>query len=231
MKRLKRWLKSPRFWAIAAAVVTCAVLLHDKVDLKAVHEEAEKLPGWLCFIALTCLPLVGFPVNILHAAAGLRFGIPLGMTLVAVSIFIQLLASYGLVHWNRGFFERHFGWVRKKFPKGAHAPVTVFAMLIPGAPYFAQNYGLALIAVPFRLYIAICLPMHVVRSTVSVFIGDQSDNLTVGRVLFLLAYGAAVLAASWWALRRLRAKLGAPRRADSDRTQPASDRSEAPAHR
>lgn len=218
----KRWtvlLRSKRFWAVVTTLVVCAILLHDKVNVAVIRAEADKLPGWLCFLLLTVLPLVGCPVGVLHAAAGLRFGMLLGMALVCLSIFLQLLASYGLVHWKRDFFNRHFAAVRRRIPKGADVPVTVFTMLIPGAPFFAQNYALALIAIPFRIYLAICLPMHSVRSTVAVMLGDQSDKLTVGRVLFLLAYGAAVLMASWWALRRLRTKLGVPQPTDSGRTQ------------
>jgi uncharacterized membrane protein YdjX (TVP38/TMEM64 family) len=221
----KRWtavFRSKRFWAVVAILAVCAILLHDKVNIDVVREEADKLPGWLCFLLLTLLPLVGCPVGVLHAAAGLRFGMLLGMALVCLSIFLQLLASYGLVHWKRDFFARHFASVRRKIPKGAHVPVTVFTMLIPGAPFFAQNYSLALIGVPFRIYLAICLPLHTARSTIAVMLGDQSDKLTVGRVLLVLAYGAAILMASWWALRRLRTKLGVPQPAGNGRTQRGS---------
>lgn len=202
-------------------VIVGLALLYTQVDLDLVRAKAEELPGWLCFLFLILLPLVGFPANVLHIGAGLRFGVPLGLTLVWISILLHLLVSYGLVHWNRTFFARHFKSIREKIPKGAHAPVTVFTMLIPGAPYFAQNYTLPLIGVPLRLYVGICLPMHAARSTVAVILGDQSHDFTLGRVLGLAAYVALILVASWWALRRLKTTLGHRSPAAGGRKQPA----------
>ena len=197
------------------------MLLYHKVDLESVRETAQKLPGWVAFLLLTVLPLVGFPASVLHVATGIRFGVGLGLVLVWCSILLQLLASYGLVHWNRKFFERRFKAVRDRIPKGAHAPVTVFTMLIPGAPYFAQNYTLPLIGVPFRIYLGICLPMHCARSSIAVILGGQTHNLTPGRVLGMVAYAAVILTASWWALRRLKTTLGDQSPAENGRKQPA----------
>lgn len=220
-KRWTAYLRSPRLWLVVVTVAFLLILLHHEVTLEEVRAEAEKLPGWLCFLLLVLLPLVGFPVNVLHVAAGLRFGLWPGLPLVWLSIFIQLIASYGLVRWRREFFARRLKWIRRKIPSGSHVAVTVFTMLIPGAPYFAQNYAVALIGVPLRLYLGICLPLHAARSSIAVMIGGESHNLTTGKVLLILAYGAAILGASWWALRRLQAKLGDRPRADSDRKQHA----------
>lgn len=214
-------LHSWRVWIIAVLLAAGLILLYLKVDIDQVHAISEKLPGWLCFTLLVGLPLVGFPASVLHLGAGLRFGTPLGLTLVWLSILLQLLASYVLVHWNRAFFARRFKAVRSKIPHGAHAPVTLFTMLIPGAPYFAQNYVLPVIGVPLRLYLAISLPIHCIRSTVAVIVGGHSHNLTPGRVLAMLVYGATILAASWWALRRLKTTLGDRSPAASGRKQPA----------
>lgn len=221
MKRWRVLLRSPRLWAIAAVLIAGFALLYHEFDIKTVQAEAEKLPGWICFLALTLLPLIGFPASVLHVGAGLRFGIPLGLALVWLSILLQLLASYGLVHWKHKFFERRFRSIRKRIPPGSHVSVTVFTMLIPGAPYFAQNYTLPLIGIPLRLFLLICLPMHAVRSSVAVIFGGQSHELTLGRMLLILAYGALILSASWWALHRLKTRLGDPRQAGSGRKQRA----------
>lgn len=215
------FLRTPRFWIIAVLLVGGLALLYHQVDLEDVREAARKLPGPVAFLLLTILPLVGFPASVLHVAAGVRFGIPLGLVLVWTSILLQLLASYGLVHWHREFFARRFKAVRDRIPKGAHAPVTVFTMLIPGAPFFAQNYTLPLIGVPLRLFLSICLPMHAARSSIAVILGGQSHALTPGRVLAIVAYAALILTASWWALRRLKTTLGDQPPAGSGRKQPA----------
>jgi uncharacterized membrane protein YdjX (TVP38/TMEM64 family) len=214
-------LRSPRVWIAVVLLAAGLALLYFQVDIEQVHAAAEKLPGWLCFLLLVGLPMVGFPASVLHVGAGLRFGTALGLALVWFSILLQLLASYGLVHWNHAFFARRFKAIRNKIPRGAHAPVSVFTMLIPGAPYFAQNYILPVIGVPLRLYLFIGFPIHSIRSTVAVIVGGQSHDLTPGRVLAMLVYGAGVLAVSWWALRRLKTALGDRSPAAGGRKQPA----------
>lgn len=214
-------LRSKRFWVAAVVVLAGCALLYQRIDIDAVRAAASKLNGGLAFALLTVLPLVGFPVSVLHVAAGVRFGVPLGLALVWCSILLQLLASYGLVRWKRRFFAHRFKSIREKIPKGAHASVTVFTMLIPGAPFFAQNYTLALIGVPFRLYVGICLPMHAARSSIAVILGGEAQHLTPARVLLILLYAATILAASWWAFRRIRSTLGDRPTVASGRKQPA----------
>jgi len=213
--------QSWRFWVTAVVVAAALALLYHRIDVNAVRDAAAKLNGGLAFALLTVLPLVGFPVSVLHVAAGVRFGVPLGLTLVWTSILLQLLASYGLVHWKRRFFAHRFKSIREKIPKGAHAPVTVFTMLIPGAPFFAQNYTLALLGVPLRLYVGICLPMHAARSSIAVIFGAESRHFTPARLVLILLYVAAIVGASWWALRRMRATLEDQPAVASGRKQPA----------
>jgi uncharacterized membrane protein YdjX (TVP38/TMEM64 family) len=218
---LPAFVRSPWFWTIAALVAAGLAVLYKQVDPLVVRDLAARVNGVLAFSVLAVLPLVGFPASVLHVAAGVRFGVPLGLALVWLSILLQLLASYGLVHWRRRFFAHRFKSIRARIPPGSHVAVTVFTMLIPGAPFFAQNYTLPLLGVPLRVYLAICLPMHAARSIIAVAFGGQSHELTPTRLLLLLAYAMLVLGASWWALRRLRAKLGDRPPAGNGRKQPA----------
>lgn len=206
----KRWpplLRTTRFWVIAVLTVTALILLNREFDMKTVHAAAARMNGPLAFFLLVVLPMVGFPASILHVVAGMRFGILLGLALVNLSILLQMLASFALVHWRKEFFAARFKSVREKIPPGSHVAVTVFTMLVPGAPYCAQNYVLPLLGVPLRIYLGIGFPMHAARTIIAVVFGDQSDKLTVERVLLMLAYTALVGLASWWALRRLQTKL------------------------
>lgn len=220
----KRWpplLRTGRFWVIAGVTVTALILLNREFDLKTVHSLAERMNGPLAFFLLVVLPLVGFPASVLHVVAGMRFGIPLGLALVNLSIVLQMLASFGLVRWRKKFFAARFKSVREKIPPGSHVAVTVFTMLIPGAPYCAQNYVLPLLGVPLRIYLGIGLPLHAARTIIAVVFGDQSDQLTLGRVMLMLAYTVLVGLASWWALRRLQTKLGDQPPVGNGRKQPA----------
>jgi uncharacterized membrane protein YdjX (TVP38/TMEM64 family) len=206
-KTLHKVLRSWKTWVIAVPVIVGLAVLSHWIDVKAVHAQAERLNGPLAFVLLTLLPLVGFPVSVLHVTAGIRFGAPLGLALVAASILLQLLASYGLVHWRRKYFERKFKDLRDEIPPGAHGPVTLFTLLLPGVPYFAKNYVLPLAGVPLRTYLLWCLPIHIARSAIAVILGDESDHLTPARIAAMVCYFLVVLGASWWAYRRLKEKI------------------------
>ena len=192
-------------------------------DIDAVHRAAARLNGGVAFALLCVLPLLGFPASLLHVAAGIRFGVPLGLTLVSLSIGFQLLASYGLVHWWRRRFSES-AWlqrVRRRLPRGTHASVCVFAVLLPGAPFTAINYVLPLVGVRLRTLLICAWPLHTLRATVTVAFGDQSDHLSAGRLAGLLVYAAAILGASAWTYRRVRSQLADQPSAEDGRRQPA----------
>lgn len=204
---------------IGLAVVGCValVLLYGQIDKEAIHERAAELNGWVAFALLVILPLAGFPVSVLHVAAGIRFGVKLGLLLVPLSILIQLLASYALVHLFHDTFERRLASVRKRIPRAAHGAMTLFTMLLPGVPYFAKNYVLPLIGVPLPIYLLWCFPLHAVRSVLPVVLGGESRELTPGRVTVLALYGLAIVGASWWTYRRMKTQLAGPPPAAGDR--------------
>lgn len=194
---------------IASGVIILAAiggLIYSQIDVHELHRQAARLPAAVAFACLAVLPLVGFPASLLHVAAGIRFGAALGLALVSLSICLQLLASFAIVHVWRARFERA-RWVervRRRIPKGAHASICVFTVLLPGAPYAAINYVLPLVGVPLRTFLLCCLPLHTLRSTVTVVFGDQSDELTPARLAALGAYALTILGTSWWMYRRLR---------------------------
>lgn len=207
----------------AAGIAIVVAFLYRQIDISAIHDRAAQFNGLAAFSLLTLLPLIGFPASVLHVAAGIRFGSGLGLALVAASILLQLLASYALVHLWRDRFA-HWNWVqrlRRRIPRGAHASLCIFAVLLPGAPFAGINYVLPLIGVRFRTYLLCCLPLHTLRATVTVLAGDQSDKLTGARLAGLVAYALLILGVSWWMFHRLRTQLGDPPAAAGDRTQPA----------
>lgn len=212
-----------RIALIAAIFAAVLILIHQQIDVAAIHARADEINGWLAFGLLTVLPLLGFPVSILHIAAGIRFGVGVGLGVVALSILLQLLASYAIVHRWRATLEKT-RWVRRvreRVPEGAHASVCVFTVLLPGAPYAAINYVLPLLGVPLRTYLLCCWPLHVLRSTITVIFGDQSDRLTAARLAVLAGYALTVLGASFLTYRRMRSQLEGPPPTAGDRKQPA----------
>lgn len=208
---------------VALVLGTIAAIAYSRLDLEQLHARAAEVPAGVAFALLVVLPLVGFPANLTHIAAGIRFGAPVGLALVAASIGLQILASYGVVRlWKERFLRAR--WVKKvrdRIPEGAHASVCVFTVLLPGAPYAAVNYVLPLVGVPLRTLLLCAWPLHVLRSTLTVVLGDQSDHLTATRLAVLLGYALLILGASWWTYRRLQGQFAGRRPAADGRTQPA----------
>lgn len=210
--------------AIGAGIVALlTAIFYRSVDIDEIHAQAARLPGPLAFALLVVLPLIGIPVSLLHIAAGIRFGAPLGFALVVLSIALQLLASYGIVHlWRKRFEQaRWIARVRQRIPQGAHASVCAVTVLLPGAPYAAVNYTLPLLGVPLRTLLLCALPLHALRATVTVMFGGQSAHLTGMRLAVLVAYALVILGACAWTYHRLQSRFANPRRAAGDRRQPA----------
>lgn len=202
---LRRLTPKQYVWlGVAVAIVTGVLLFYRELDLDAIHARADELNGGVVFAAMVVLPLVGFPVSIVHAVAGLRFGLGVGCALVALATFLQLLTAYGLVKLMPGFFARKLEPLRKRLPEGAHTPVTLFTMLLPGVPYFSQIYVLPLIGVPLGTFLMWSLPINVARSVVGVTFGDICDNLTPLRMAGFGAYIVTIILLCSWAFRRLR---------------------------
>lgn len=191
-------------------------LAWGRIDIDALHARAARLNGVAVFIAVTLLPMAGFPVSILHVVTGVRFGTGLGLAITTVSILIQLLASYALVKAAPDFFARLVEPLRKRLPEAAHTPLTQFTMLLPGAPYFAQNYVLPLVGVPLGTYLLWSYPLHVVRSIVGVIFGHESNNLTPGKIAGFAVYSIAIGLTCAWSFRRLQRRMKAPPPGEND---------------
>lgn len=194
---------------LALIVLACVGLafLYGQIDMPALHERAQRINGPLIFVLMTVLPLVGFPVSVTNAIAGVRFGLGLGMALVAVSIVLQLLASYALVKAAPRLFAHRLDSLRRRLPKAAHGPLTVFTLVVPGVPYFAKNYVLPLVGVPLGTFLLWGIPIHVAKSLVGVLFGDMSDHLTPARIAGFAAYAIGITVACAWSFRRLQAQM------------------------
>lgn len=195
--------RSLLFIGIVVAVISL-VWFFGRSHLEHLHERAGDFNGGVVFLALMVLPLVGVPVSVMHALTGAKFGLPLGLTLVAVSIAFQVAVSYLIVKAAPGFFKRRFAWLHDRLPRAAHRSLTLFIMLLPGAPYFAQNYVLAGAGVPFRIYFGYAFTIHVARSLIGVIFGEWSGDLTPGRAAVFAAYFIGITLTCGLAFRRLR---------------------------
>lgn len=204
-------------------LIACVVLalLYRQIDVPALHARAQEVNGAMVFLLITVLPLFGFPVSVCHAVAGVRFGLGWGLVLVSASIVLQLLASYALVKAAPKFFARHLDKYRKRLPKATHAPLTQFTMLLPGVPYFAQNYVLPLVGVPLGVYLLWGGVIHILKSIIGILFGEMSDDLTPARIAIFVAYAIFITITTAWAFRRLQARMKDQRPTAGGRTRRA----------
>ncbi len=224
--RFQEWRQRIRPTHVLLGVACLAALvglywLYGLINIDALHAEAARLDGGWVFVAITLLPLAGFPVSVLHVIAGVRFGAGMGLLLVGISIAIQLVASHALVRLAPDFFARRVEPLRRRLPQAAHRPLTQFTMLLPGAPYFAQNYVLPLMGVPLGTYLIWGFLIHLVRSISGIIFGDVSDDLTLPRLGGFLLYGIAITVTCAWSFRNLRRQLQDRPQGEGDPRPPA----------
>jgi uncharacterized membrane protein YdjX (TVP38/TMEM64 family) len=201
----------------AIALLVVLIWFRHWIDLPALNARAKELPAWGVLGCLFLLPLVGVPVSVLHALTGAKFGLALGLPLVALSIAFQVAASYAVVHLAPNFFERRFAWLHEKLPPATHRSLTLFTMLLPGAPYFAQNYVLALAEVPFGIFFGYSVPIHIARSLIGLIFGEWSDHPTPARIAVFVCYFLGITVGCGLAFRRLRAQVHSRPRAANGR--------------
>ena len=159
---------------------------------------------------MAVLPIGGFSVGLVYLVAGIKFGPLLGGVAVAGATAVHLVAS----HWIcqtvlreplRRFLERR-NHKLPHAPAGAHKSVAAMAALVPGLPYVARNYLLALTDIPLRVYFWVCLPIYVIRSYIVIMLGDIGAD--VNRKTLAILVGVYVLKLSICAILLWRIRVG-----------------------
>jgi len=149
---------------------------------------------------------------------GARFGPEIGLMVVAGITALHLLGT----HWvARGFLRARLQrFIERRnhhvpeVPPGENGAIALMIMLAPGIPYFLRNYVLALSGIPLRIYFAIAMPIHVLRSYVALFLGDIGSGPSGRAWIFLgIFYGTklAIFAGVAWWLRARHKRMNAAR--------------------
>ncbi len=214
--RLRLKLRRRTWLTIAGGVIAIAavggVFAFTEFNLTTLRETLERSIGGLNPILLIALmatlPVAGFSVGILYLVVGAKVGPVVGGAIVAATTAIHLLAT----HWiSRSFLREPLVRLlsRRKhrlpeIPPGENAAISVMAALVPGVPYFARNYLLALSGVPLRIYFWICLPIYVARSYITIFLGDLTGDPSRRTLLVLAIVYAVKLAVCGYLISRLR---------------------------
>ena len=200
-RRAKPLFKRAHGWWALGVAVGIALLIwavsRTGFGWTELQHRIASLNGPLVFALMATLPVVGGSVGLMYLVAGAKFGPVLGGVAVAGATVIHLV----LTHWiSRSFLRGPLLRLlaRKKYklpdiPAEETAAISVMAALVPGVPYFARNYLLALSGVPFRTYFWICLPIYVARSYVTIFLGDLTgDPSRKGLITLVIVYAVKI---------------------------------------
>lgn len=210
-ERPKKHLKhGPIFWITAVSGVVAMVFALWFVDLKAFHTYAANLNGPLLFASMATLPLAGVPASVFYVVDGARFGHTWGFLVAGGAIAIQLVCYWWIAHsWMKNPLDclfRRAHYHKPQIPEGEYVPVCLLVWLMPGVPYAAKNYLLALSGAPFRYFFWTGLPAHLVSASIGILFGDFIGTLSMLKIIFLVCYGLALGGLSLCVVRRLRAR-------------------------
>jgi len=200
-------------WVIIVASVLCLVVLvlcAKYIDLKSLHDKVAEINGWLLFVSMVILPLVGVPVSFLFIAGGVKFGPVWGLVLAAAAILLHLLGSYwignSILRKPLNWLFKRVGYPKPQIPEHHAIPICALIALVPGLPYVIKNYMMVLGDVKLGPLIAACWPMHFISVTLAVLFGGFSGELTMGKKIFLVCYLVLMMGLTRVVYRRLRRK-------------------------
>lgn len=157
---------------------------------------SERLPAFWVIAGFLILPLCGVPIRIMLILAGFRFGFGWGMVLSGFGLLLHNFAAYFIARGSfraavRDFLKRS-GYAIPPIPGRHQIWFTAVVAAVPGPPYFAKLYLLALTDLPLRIFVGIGAPIYIVLSVVPVGIGGAVVDFET-KWLYLLAGGFAVI--------------------------------------
>lgn len=209
---------------VGLTLLGCAVaLLAVQMDLRAQmarcldYVRAEG--AGVFFTAMAVLPFFGFPLSAFVLSAGPVFAPTLGPGVVIACGAAALAVNVSLSYWFAAFalrpsMERLIVWLGygvPKLPAGRDWEFTLVLRVVPGIPFFLQNYLLGLARVRFGIYLLISMAVPMVYLTIAVLAGDALAQGDKRKLIFAGVLFAAVGAG----LHVLRKRLAARRRAQA----------------
>jgi len=173
-------------------------------DLEALIGKAESTRPEYFFLAMSTLPLIGFPISAFYLFAGIAFYWPLALALSLGAIGANLLLSYGLTHslLKTPLQEllRKLGFTPPKIPAHHQLKAILLVRLMPVAPFFVQNYLLALGGTHFWPFIWLSLVLQGLIGSAIVLIGQSF--LGGGSQILILGLAALLLVLFFWVKSR-----------------------------
>jgi len=175
-------------------------------DVTKVFESRHHVSGWMFVLAMSLLPVVGFPIAAFYLFAGVAFGFWEGWFYCLVSLAINMSLSYVVaryfLHEALTKLLKKWGYTLPNLSEINEFRFTFILRTVPGAPFPVQNYLLSLLGVRFPIYISVSLlAQGVIAAGMVACGGVLPKSITVGHVLVgmaLLSVMIGVKALLWW---------------------------------
>ncbi len=189
-------------------ILACLVLLGGALGLLALQmdlgEQVKRCLEFVraegarvFFIAMAVLPFFGFPLSAFILSAGPVFAPALGSGVVIACGMIALAVNVSLSYWFAAFalrpwMERFIVWAGytvPRFPEGRDWEFNLLLRIVPGVPFFLQNYLLGLARVRFGIYMLVAMAVPTAYLVIAVLAGGalaQGDQrkLMIAGLLF-----------------------------------------------
>ena len=193
------------------AILVVGTLLHFYREGQLTQENLKQLgaalPGWLFFPAYLTLPLAGFPISVVLLASGLKYGFGMSVAIAAVGMAWHTFCAWHIAH---GYFRQPLeGWLRRTrfnlptIPERHQIWFTSLFVTVPGLPYAAKLYSLALTNLPFQRYMLIVWFFHLLNSVLFIGIGAAAGSVDPKLMVGLGVLGVVMIAISNLLKRRL----------------------------
>lgn len=197
--------------AVLAVAVVAAVFHFTELEWREVPAMLQRVSRPLALLIMATLPLVGFPISAVYLAAGAIFGPWLGLLVItgvtAVHLLVVQLLSLTVLRHPIERLRKKWSHRIPEVPASERATLVAMIVIVPGPPYFARNSLLALSEVPWTILFAVGLPLYVIRSAATIFLGDLGTDPSVAALAVLGGIYAVKLTATVLLFRRLKHSL------------------------
>jgi uncharacterized membrane protein YdjX (TVP38/TMEM64 family) len=175
-------------------------------DVSKLFASRLEVSGWMFVLAMSVLPVMGFPIAAFYLFAGATFGFMEAWLYCLVSLAINmtlsfLVAKYCLHELLTKLLEKG-GYALPSLSEINEFRFTFILRTVPGAPFPVQNYLLSLVGIRFPVYISISLlAQGVIAAGMIACGGVLPDTITIGHVMVGLALLSLLVAMKgflWW---------------------------------
>jgi len=199
------------------------VLLYQvDFDVNRFLDSRHQVDGWMFVMAMSLLPVVGFPIAAFYLFAGATFGFWEGWLYCLLSLAINMTLSYVVarycLHEALSRLLQKWGYPLPKLSELNEFRFTFILRTVPGPPFPIQNYLLSLLEIRFPIYITISLlAQGAIAAGMVACGGALPDTITIGHVLVGMALVSVLIGIKvffTWRSRR-RKDPGSPLKANS----------------